>query len=474
MPAVGDTVSFTVESIGTYGTLRQVTAITGYSQVATGYDVNTLVQDVGASTDLVTALDSYESELVDVSGTIVGAFGGAGSMFTQAAVDTAGITGNTDLRIRVPLALQDSLDIATGCGFTLNNTPVGRFNTSVQLAAFVAGDITLTNCPAPTVVSAAAPDGTHVVVTFDRNIAAGSVTGDGSQFTFDNGLTASAASVSGRTVTVTTGLQVGGTDYTVTVANSVTDLAGTGVSAAANTATFAGFVTLAVVRINEFNANIGTTNDACDLIELRVVSGGTMAGYVLKERDTQTLVTFPAGFNVSTNDIIVVHMDSTSAICNPNTATQETTSVTEQAAASFAGNYDTAFDFWSTDGGLTNTDNVFTLYDNVNNIMDAVLTSDDATGTAAAASETQAALVADAMQWQIVGGGVPTGGFVDDNFSANAALDLNGTGTDATGSSIQRLDNTDDNDKNDWNSADGTVTVQAQTWGLINAGQTAF
>ena len=167
-------------------------------------------------------------------------------------------------------------------------------------------------------------------------------------------------------------------------------------------------------------------------------------------------------------------MDSTSAICNPNTATQETTSVTEQAAASFAGNYDTAFDFWSTDGGLTNTDNVFTLYDNVNNIMDAVLTSDDATGTAAAASETQAALVADAMQWQIVGGGVPTGGFVDDNFSANAALDLNGTGTDATGSSIQRLDNTDDNDKNDWNSADGTVTLQAQTWGLINAGQTAF
>ena len=64
----------------------------------------------------------------------------------------------------------------------------------------------------------------------------------------------------------------------------------------------------------------------------------------------------------------------------------------------------------------------------------------------------------------MVGGGVPTGGFVDDDFSANAALDLNGTGDDASGDSIRRVDDTDDNDKADW--AQG-----ASTWGLINAGQ---
>jgi hypothetical protein len=55
-------------------------------------------------------------------------------------------------------------------------------------------------------------------------------------------------------------------------------------------------------------------------------------------------------------------------------------------------------------------------------------------------------------------------------FSANAVLDLDATGPDATGDTIQRLDNTDTNTKADWNTA--TVTIQPQTWGALNAGQT--
>ena len=50
--------------------------------------------------------------------------------------------------------------------------------------------------------------------------------------------------------------------------------------------------------------------------------------------------------------------------------------------------------------------------------------------------------------------------------------EINATGISATGTTIQRLDDTDDNDKNDWNT--GGVTTQTQTWGLLNAGQTAF
>jgi hypothetical protein len=52
----------------------------------------------------------------------------------------------------------------------------------------------------------------------------------------------------------------------------------------------------------------------------------------------------------------------------------------------------------------------------------------------------------------------------------HAALDLDATGTSASGATIQRLDDTDDNDKDDWNSI--TVTTQPQTWGLLNPGQT--
>jgi hypothetical protein len=97
--------------------------------------------------------------------------------------------------------------------------------------------------------------------------------------------------------------------------------------------------------------------------------------------------------------------------------------------------------------------------------QDAVFLSDDATGTAAAGTETQAGAVAAAGEWQMVGGGVPMGGFIDDNFSAHAALDLKGTGTSATGESIQRAVNSDSNTRAGWGQA-------LQSWGVLNSGQT--
>ena len=326
----------------------------------------------------------------------------------------------------------------------------------------------MTGCPAPVVTSVVALSATSVRVTFSRNILAASVLTDGSQFTFDNGLTASAAAVSGRTVTLTTTAQAIGTSYTVTVANDavtgVKDLQGTPVGTP-NTGTFAGFVTPAVVRINEVNANIG---GGCDLIELRVVAGGSMTGFKIQERIGGTgelAFTFPT-FVVQTNDFIVVHLNSASATCNPNGATQETTTKTDQPAATFAGNFDTAYDFWNADTGLTATDNVFTLFDAAATIVDAVFVSDDPAGlTAAAATETAAAAVGAASQWDPA-----LATYIDTVFRMNAVDDLNATGTTAAGSSIQRLDNTDDNNKADWTTGAGA----ASTWGALNPGQTAF
>lgn len=470
-PAVGDVVSFTITDMATVGGQPRATVITGYMRTATGTDVNPLVQNVSAATDLVTAIDSYDSELIDVTGTITGSFGSSGSGFERAQINTAGMTvADPNFQIRVPATLRDSQDMVMGCGFTLNNTPVGRFNAQVQLAAFTVSDITLSGCPAPVVMGAIATSPTSVQVTFSRNIQPTSVLPGGEQFSINNGLTVSGATVSGRVVTLTTSAQAM-MMYTVTVTGAITDLQGTGIGTP-NSAMFGGFVPPATVKINEFNANIA---QGCDLIELRVISGGALTGFRLTERTggaDELNFMFPP-MSVATNDLIVVHVDSGDTTnCNANMATQETTGVAQQPAAMFAGNFDTAYDFWATDPGLTATDNVFTLRDGTNAIVDVVFAANAATGTAAAATETAAASAATAGQWQMVGGGIPAGGFVDDNFRAHAALDLDGTGTMASGNSIQRLDNSDDNDKSDWNSM--TTTVQAQTFGALNAGQTPF
>jgi hypothetical protein len=222
---------------------------------------------------------------------------------------------------------------------------------------------------------------------------------------------------------------------------------------------------MAQVVINEFNANI---TNSCDLIELRVVSGGRMDGYSLFHRNNQ-VVAF-SGLAVATNDLIVVHLDTADPLCNPTGALNETTSVTQFPSSAHGRNYDTAYDWYSSEPGLFSTDNVFTLYDDRGQIMDAVLAADDPTGTTAAASEAQAAVVAAAGEWQMVGGGVPPGGFVDDDFCAHAVLDLNATSTTASGMTIQRTTNVDSNDKEGWTTGAGA----AQTWGLPNPGQAPF
>ena len=52
----------------------------------------------------------------------------------------------------------------------------------------------------------------------------------------------------------------------------------------------------------------------------------------------------------------------------------------------------------------------------------------------------------------------------------NKRLRRLGTGTPNTGITLQRIDDTDDNDKADWNASPGL----AQSWGLLNAGQTVI
>ncbi len=440
--------------MGTSLGLRQATQISNFSRSATLKPVANLVQNVSAASDLVSALDAYESELISFSGTISGSFTSAGTGFESAMINTVGISGDSNFRLRLPATIREANDLASGCTIALGPTPMWRNAAQAQPSAWTGPDVEAISCTAPVVVSALAQSATPVLVTFSRLIDPASVEPGGGQFVFDNGLTASAAVVSGRTVTVTTSAQVLGQVYLVTVQNTVTDTLGSGIQSP-NSAAFQGFEQAAQVLINEINANI---TSGCDLVELRVQSSGTMNGFQLWERNASVL-TF-AGLNVVAGDIVIVHFNGSSTLCSIDSP-NETTSKSQYPSASFTKNYDTAWDWFSVDSGLTNTDNVITLYDMHGLIQDAVFLADDATGLAAATTETQAAAAAAMGEWEKVGGGIPPGGFIDDDFRAHAVLDLNGTSTSAVGVTIQRAGNTDTNTKADWGMAE-------HTWGLLN------
>ncbi|HEY0194349.1 MAG TPA: DNA/RNA non-specific endonuclease, partial [Kofleriaceae bacterium] len=214
-------------------------AITGYVRSATGADVGALTQDLSAATDVVSNIDHYDSELVTITGQLVGALSSGGSGFQRVSIATAGLAGNTNYQLRVPADVVDSIDMVQPCQFTVSRVPMGQYQAQAQIAAFRAADIQLRACPTPAIVSTVAISSTSLVLTFSRNIQPASVLANGSQFTFDHQLTATHAAVSGRTITLTTSAQTGSTAYTLTIASTVVDKAGGAVTP--GSAGFAGF-----------------------------------------------------------------------------------------------------------------------------------------------------------------------------------------------------------------------------------------
>jgi hypothetical protein len=290
-PSVGDVVSFTITGMTTTperrtpaGRQRRATSLMDYSVFQTGTDVTPLIQDVSSATDLRSSPIGvgpspfhYDATLVSVTGTVSGNPGISRDGIQSVFLVTAG--SGEPARVNGPTALISGVDMASGCHITVPRAPASLFQTpgvegavvfNFEVNVYNASDYVLTDCPAPKVQAAFAQSATSVKLQFDRQIETSSVTADGTQFTFDNGLTATAATVSGKTVMLTTSPQSASANYTVTVANSVTDLRGSGVDASATTAMFAGVVPPAIVRINEVNANL---SNGCQLIELRVVQG---------------------------------------------------------------------------------------------------------------------------------------------------------------------------------------------------------
>jgi hypothetical protein len=457
--AVGDVASFTITEMTTVATERRAETISNTSRSATGTNVSALARDVSNAADLLANIGAYDSTLVSVAGTFGKSFANSGTGFQSAEIDTVAITGQTGLTFRVPATLVDQLDMAQACTVTATDIPFDRFNSTAELGAYSTSDFVMNTCPAPVIASALATSATTVNVTFTRRIDPTTLDVTGSQFTLDGGVTVTAAALSARTITLTTSAQTPNTTYTLNVGTGLADLMGNAFVAPMTAPTFPGYTVQAGVVINELNANI---TGGCDLIELRVTSDGSMSGFRITERlgsagaSGELDYTFPQGFNVTKNAIVMFHESSGSGACNPNGATQELTTTTDQGSAMFAGNYDTAFDFWGSDAGLTATDNVITLYDGTGTIVDAVFLT-----SGSGAQDTLAAANADATAGQWASGAPP---YTATTFAAAAVQGLGSTAKTSTGTSIQRNVDADTNTAADW-------TTAAETFGVINAGQ---
>jgi Bacterial Ig-like domain len=441
-PKVGDLLSFTVTAVSKNAGVRQANAIMGLAVSSSNNPLDTFVQDLTAKTDLVTALDSYESELSKLDATITGPFTGAGAGYLGATITTTGVAASTNnLKLRVPPALRDSKDLTNGCVVHVGNTPMWRFNAAAEPSAWLDAEVTVTSCPAPQVTSAHALDATTVVITFDRFIDVSSVTAGA--FTFDNGLTVIGITLTApNQVTITTSAQTPGTVYTVTVDATVKDTRGTAVDQTHNTAKFHGFALPATLQITEFTPGI---TGGFDLLELKAVTGGSVTGFTLQQDlvvGAKVLATLPDQV-VGINDFIVLHIAPSPS---PSPSNEFATKTDCTAPSCFA----TA---WDANGvaDIGNSARVLTIKDAQGNIQDGVAFFRNAADADAAFLAEMTAL-RDAGQWVCA---VATCASTD-------ATRSNNTQNTAAGRSLKRTGVADTNNVADWPSTGLTNSTYGQ------------
>jgi antitoxin component of MazEF toxin-antitoxin module len=222
--------------------VKAAKGIEGLSVLGSGHPVQNLSSatpaglkvDHAKTADLVTNVDAYLGELLRLPNMLL-SFDPipSGTSHMHATVTTEGVTSGNNLRLRLPESLMEELGLVKGCTLTLETGPMWKFVssaatpvTSAQPSAYRREELSNISCPAPRLVSAFATSSTQVVAVFDRPIAAATVPASGAPFTFNNGLSVTAASVSGREVVLTTSAQTADQEYTLSVANTVTDTVG--------------------------------------------------------------------------------------------------------------------------------------------------------------------------------------------------------------------------------------------------------
>lgn len=310
----GDTVDLTVDTVKVLNGLRVVTAISSVTRMATTPSpISGLVASGTAADFLATGtLDGFESRLVSFDGVSTTEAAAIGSGYKGINFNTTGTPdAGSNLRLRMPTALADAQYFGPGCTFTVTGVPMWRFTGSAQPSPFVQSEITNIVCPAPKTVSASATSNTGATVSFDRDLQASSITaGAFSVVASDGGVLAvsAATAATARSVALTTGAQLGGEPYTVTVANTVQDMRGTGCAAPNNTTTFtgaAGAVCAPGVVISALytaGGNSGATYNQ-KFVELHNRTGAavSLAGWSIQYTNATTTGTWSSVANLSGN-----------------------------------------------------------------------------------------------------------------------------------------------------------------------------
>jgi cysteine-rich repeat protein len=453
----GDIVRLRITRTFPYGGTRRGGAVADVVVLSRDEELAPWTHDISADADVLAERSARASHRVSARLRVDGAMRAAGGNYVSAQISTAGIADEAGFRVRLHRTLQAALYLEPGCVVQVTGVPLIHFQSEAQITPTRLSEVAIVDCPTTTPTALQANATTEVSLAFRRALQADTVAADGSDFAIQ-GLAISAAAVNAEGIVLTTAPQTEGEVYTLRLVGAVADLAGAAV-AMGEFADFRGYRPPAQLRLNELNANAA---NGCDQLELRVISAGLLRGSI-KER-TAIVFRFPEVV-VAADDLIVLHFDRGDARCTRPTREadqpgNETETKDQFAAADFAANYDTAWDFWAEDRGLTATDNVITvLLDD--QIVDGVCVSDAEDGTAAGATETAANTLVAAQGWTAPDGTVPQGGFVDDSFNAAAAQDLNGEGTADSSMSIRRVHPQDRNHRGDW-------AFGASSFGAVN------
>ena len=221
-------------------------------------------------------------------------------------------------------------------------------------------------------------------------------------------------------------------------------------------------VSTATLMITEVSPNI---TSSFDLVEIKVISGGTLTGLRLQQNTTTTpttIITFPA-VTVLTGDIIVVH--GTGATEPGAAPGSESTAKNQYPVGTYSANYDNAWDFHGT-AGLTATDITLLICNTTcvgTNVQDGIALSNKD----GASSATFLNNITD-LQAQSAWTPVNCGGIACTDATTPTAQTIsgpmNGVGTTKAGNSTRRTfagSYTDTNQASDW-------TVGTSSFGVDN------
>ena len=436
---------------------HRVTGLQDYTLRGSGYDVMGLVQDVSASTELVSGLAGFESELLAMEATLEGAFQSCGAGSVCGAISSEGVPGGDEgLQFRIPEDLVEPAGLRPGCSIAIGPTPLWRFEATAQVSAWVLEDVEAIACPGLEVRSAAATGPTTITVRFTSELAPETV--NAAAFTISGGaagLTVVAILVEGDTVILTTSAQEADAVYSLHVADSITSVDGATVEADTVVQVEA-FRAAAGIVVNEAELNAA---DGCDLIELRVVASGPMGGVVLRDRTTTPLFVFPEGFFALKNDLVVVHMGRDQAACNGGVAPDD--ELDGPDTVNHPSNFPGAYDFWAEHGDVDAVNNVLFLLDAEEAYLDFVPFHTPGVGSIGGAQVTPIQRAANVGAWNqpTTGGAYYTTG----NYRPSAVEYL----LDAADGTLQRTNDSDTHSKTGWGQASSSL-------GSLNGGQTVI